>query len=127
MTAVKWKFDEKKNDIRCGNNRWKLEGNSNNVQIYDLKRSEFENTTYDFITRNDWEIFEEKEWNLVDELKDFFKKTSNDAGTRLRIIDIHKTFIQKVKEDMDKIDYRNSPHNIIIKFREILDKRAGDL
>jgi len=73
------------------------------------------------IEATDWEIYEEEDnWNLADNLV----YNVNRMGCKIAF----KTFIQKVKEDIQKFGVVSS---IELSFRdelfEIIDKRAGDL
>ena len=68
------------------------------------------------IEATDWEIYEEEDnWNYVDEIE----------RMKLNIVlEPFKTFIQKVKEDMEEEGIRGLEQEEVIR---IIDKRAGDL
>jgi len=76
------------------------------------------------IEATDWEIYEE-EWNLADE------KYIESNDRKFKTIEDIKTFIQKVKEDIDKENLLRwkKPGGLLDdkKFNEIIDKRAGKL
>lgn len=77
------------------------------------------------VQSTDWEIYEEKDnWNLADKLL-VRSRVESRIGTYAHKSDI-KTFIQKVKEDIDKVIDKYDDTSTR-QLNEIIDKRAGDL
>ncbi|MEK6951803.1 MAG: hypothetical protein AABX29_02200 [Nanoarchaeota archaeon] len=88
-------------------------------------------TTEEYLGNFEDMKLKEDDWNLAN----MFVYTNTDE----RAISIRnvKTFIQKVKEDIDKLNYQKEPErqwdrseerkSAIAEFNKILDKRAGNL
>ena len=90
--------------------------------------SNFDNLPFQEINNNDinsnWELFEEEDnWNLAGLID---KHCPICTCNNFKEEDVKK-FIQKVKEDIDKIHPKDEFTDWIKKINEILDKRAGDL
>lgn len=77
----------------------------------------------------DWEIYKEKDdWKLSDEVDKecaVCGKEGNPCG--VIFVSSVKTFIQKVKEDINQIDITISASGFYQEVMKRLDKRAGDL
>ena len=76
-----------------------------------------------YITRIKRENIEDN-WNLGDKILMDYTKIKGE-GPMIRTVDF-RTFIQKVKEDTEKLKEQNS-FSWVDEFNKILDKRAGDL
>ncbi len=125
MEAVKERCSGK--CIVSENNKYKMEGTGSNIEIWDFEICDFKKLNK-FIIELDWKIFKQ-DWRLADEEKMLFSRaiTTIDQnykgeGKGLFLAKDIKTFIQKVKEDIDK---ESTIAGDIAK--TYLDKRAGDL
>ncbi len=71
------------------------------------------------IESTDWEIYKEEDnWNLADEISPHDSMKTTEAI---------KTFIQKVKGDVDKLHPNKASLSVVLDMVKIIDKRAGDL
>lgn len=81
----------------------------------------FTGTSIEFFNAN-FEVIEEDDWNLAN-TKVIYSETMQ-AGRTYIPSEEFKTFIQKIKEDVDKCGWHPAMYGQLTK---IINKRAGDL
>ena len=132
MEAVKAMKEGKKVKRECWTNLYTF---SENDRVITNSTSPYLKVNIVDMEATDWEIYEEEDnWNLGDKTWNTFEKLC--GGIKKEVPcdpsychnDDIKTFIQKVKEDMmKKLEDGSGERLDSSEFKEIIDKRAGDL